>query len=32
MALMEQWIGLSEITQKASSTDGSGPDGTLLGS
>jgi DNA-binding NarL/FixJ family response regulator len=32
MALMEQWIGLSEITQKASSRDGSGPDGTLLGS
>jgi len=33
MALMEQWIGLSEITQKASSSrDGSGPDGTLLGS
>jgi DNA-binding NarL/FixJ family response regulator len=29
MALMEQWIGLSEITQKASSRDGSGPDGTL---
>jgi len=32
MALMEQWIGLSEITQQASSTDGSSPDGTLLGS
>jgi DNA-binding NarL/FixJ family response regulator len=32
MALMEQWIGLSEITQKASSTDGSSPDGNLLGS
>jgi DNA-binding NarL/FixJ family response regulator len=32
MALMEQWIGLSEITQEASSTDGSSPDGTLLGS
>src|SRR5215211_5171026 len=25
MALMEQWIGLSEITQEASSTDGSSP-------
>jgi DNA-binding NarL/FixJ family response regulator len=32
MALMEQWIGLSEITQEASSRDGSSPDGTLLGS
>jgi DNA-binding NarL/FixJ family response regulator len=32
MALMEQWIGLSEITQQASSRDGSSPDGTLLGS
>jgi DNA-binding NarL/FixJ family response regulator len=33
MALMEQWIGLSEITQEASSSrDGSSPDGTLLGS
>ena len=30
MALMEQWIGLSEITQAASSSrDGSSPDGTL---
>jgi DNA-binding NarL/FixJ family response regulator len=28
MALMEQWIGLSEITQEASSRDGSSPDGT----
>jgi DNA-binding NarL/FixJ family response regulator len=27
MALMEQWIGLSEITQEVYSTDGSGPDG-----
>jgi DNA-binding NarL/FixJ family response regulator len=27
MALMEQWIGLSEITEEASSRDGSGPDG-----
>jgi DNA-binding NarL/FixJ family response regulator len=28
MALMEQWIGLSEITEEASLRDGSGPDGT----
>jgi DNA-binding NarL/FixJ family response regulator len=28
MALMEQWIGLSEITQEAYSRDGSSPDGT----
>jgi DNA-binding NarL/FixJ family response regulator len=28
MALMEQWIGLSEITEEASSRDGSSPDGT----
>jgi DNA-binding NarL/FixJ family response regulator len=29
MALMEQWIGLSEITQEAPSLrDGSSPDGT----
>ena len=29
MALMEQWIGLSEITGASSSRDGSSPDGTL---
>jgi DNA-binding NarL/FixJ family response regulator len=28
MALMEQWIGLTEITQEAYVRDGSGPDGT----